>query len=256
MGNNRPHFQPMLPDAQGKHNSRLLIRIERDGTSLSLVRLHVVAQRDREEIILIHFLKKYLPLMYQRDCGVNILSRDAPWDFALEIQGGENFNVEITSIADNKNLFELESAERELSSAKTNKQLPPHKIQKLDKLFPRDQGEDLSRAENPYFEKQMITVSPLQSATESYESLLLAAISAKANKRHGGKEETILVIDDQTTAFTSDEILSCLVNFESPNPFKEIWIYVGYWGSLSGDGEYTLIRFLPVALQGDDLRDN
>jgi hypothetical protein len=248
MGSKHSHFQPMLPDAQGNQNSRVLVRIERDGTSLSLVRLHVVAQRDREEIILIHFLKKYLPLIYQRDCGVYILSRDAPWDFALEIEGGENFNVEITSIADNEKLFELESAERELSSAKTNKQLPPHKMQKLGKLFPHNESEeDSSRADNPYFEKQMMTVSSLPPPTEPYESLVSAAISAKANKRHSDKERTILVIDDQTTAFTSDQILSSLSNVEQPNPFKEIWIYVGYWCTLSGDGEYTLIRFRPIA---------
>lgn len=237
----------MFPDPQGNQNSRVLVRIERDGTSLALVRLHVVDQRDREEIILIHFLKKYLPLIYQRDCGVNILSRDAPWDFALEIEGGENFNVEITSIADNKRLFELESAERELSSAKLNKKISPHKIQKLDKLFPREEGENFSREENPFFEKQMMTVSSLPPPAESYESLLSAAISAKATKRHGGKEETILVIDDQTTAFTSDEILSSLNNLQAVDSFKEIWIYVGYWGALSGDGEYTLIRVRPIA---------
>lgn len=237
----------MLPVAQGKPNSRTLIRIERDGTTLSLVRLHVATPRDREEIILIHFLKKYLPLTYKRDCGVNILSRDAPWDFALEIEGDENFNIEITSIADNAKLFELESAERELLSAVANKQLPPQKLQKLDKLFPRVVSEDSPRAENPYFGRQMITVSPLAQSTESYGALLSAAIATKASKRHGGKAETILIIDDQTTAFTCDEILSSLNDLEPPNPFKEIWVYVGYWGTLSGDGEYSLIRFRPIA---------
>jgi hypothetical protein len=128
-----------------------------------------------------------------------------------------------------------------------NKKLSPHKIQKLDKLFPREEGENFSREENSFFEKQMITVSSLPPPAESYESLLSAAISAKASKRHSGKEQTILVIDDQTTAFTSDEILSSLNNLQTVDPFKEIWIYVGYWGTLSGDGEYTLIKVRPIA---------
>lgn len=246
---NNSHFQPIQATVQGKPNSRLLVRIEQDGSTLSLIRLHVADHRVREEIICMHFLREYLPLKYERDCGVNILSRDCPWDFEVEIESGEYFNIEITSISDNKNLFELESAERELTFAKSNNHIHPRKILKLNKLFPHTllpvNDNDVSLSlKNPYFEKNVITISTLPPPIATYGSLISEVVSAKANKNHKGKANTILIIDDQTTAFTRDVIISSLKSIELDDSFKEIWIYIGYWGSATGDGEYTLISCL------------
>lgn len=239
------NFQPTT--AVELPNSRRLIRIERDGSLTDLVRLYVLNSRERELIILLHYLRQYIPQVYKKSRGINILSRDSPWDFIVEVEGGDRICVEITAISDNRQLFEVEGAARELSAASVAEHLPAHKLKRLASLYPfrinREAGDSLD--ENPYFGKYFLTVSRLPEPGRSYGEILAAAIQSKVQKPHPGKEEIVLIIDDQTTAFSEHEIRSALASLEATWPFKAVWIYIGYGGTADGAAQYTLIELRP-----------
>src|SRR5688572_6743111 len=96
-GKLRKGFYP-LSSLDGKHNYKRNMRIERDGKVTESVFLHVPDQRIREEIIFLHFMQNYGRWIIQEVVGINILSRDSPWDFEIETSRGDSLNIEIVSI--------------------------------------------------------------------------------------------------------------------------------------------------------------
>ena len=70
--------------------------------------------RLREEIICKHFLSSYVRFILREGVGVNIISRDKPWDFEISLSNNDHFYIEVTSIADNQVLFKNNKREEEL----------------------------------------------------------------------------------------------------------------------------------------------
>lgn len=244
----KDHFQPESEYSEDFENSRIFYRIEPDGAVVKLVRLHVVNDREREDIICMHFLRYYLPLKYKKDCGVDFLSRDNPWDFKIQIDKDEIFNIEITAIADNENLFRLESDEAKLSLAGRSSIDSRMMAKKVSSAFPF-QEHDLSGDDSEgdqYFGRKFLTLSSIPPPSAGYADLLLGAIKSKEDKRHGQKGKTILIIDDRTSAFTKEEITRSIDSLEITCSFEQVWIYIGYYGSAQGAAGYTLINIMSV----------
>ena len=91
---------------EGKSNFKRYFRIERDGSSIERVFLNVSDISLREELIANHYLQFHARNYKENTVGVRVVSRDAPWDFGIYLSDGSQFNIEITSIADNSWLFE------------------------------------------------------------------------------------------------------------------------------------------------------
>lgn len=74
-----------------KNNYKRFSRIERDGSIVERVFLDVPDPSERERLICMHYLRHITRHFLKEDVGVNILTRDNPWDFSLELSTGEFF---------------------------------------------------------------------------------------------------------------------------------------------------------------------
>ena len=97
-------------------------------------------------MICLHFLKSRVQIFYEEIIGVNILSRDDPWDFKVELSTNEIFNIEITSIADNSYLFKKYTREETFIHDRFNEYIPLYELIKLNKAFPQDATTNLIKS--------------------------------------------------------------------------------------------------------------
>lgn len=99
---------------------------------------------------------------------------------------------------------------------------------------------------------KMFLRPPLNPRINLSEAIQLA-IQKKTNKKHKGKHETILVLDNLTTHSEPDDFFDALdkiSDFIDETPFDSIWLYTGYYCNNYGeDCEYSLT---PVKLSARD----
>lgn len=245
-------------DLSKKQNYKTFYVIERDGTVLTSYRLHLSESRLREEIICRHFLSKYVSSFINEPVGVNIISRDQPWDFAIALSNNETLSIEITAIADQENMFTKMKYEERLSALTGKSEIQFHELQRIDHLFPDPSTAELinqyqqqglnkkSIVKNPYYRSETFIFNG--GATHQFhpfEDLLTTAINKKLSKTHLGKDALSLVIDNRTILYEAHDIISALEkcqDYLEELPFKEVWIYTGYYSAPDGsDTEYSLI---------------
>lgn len=257
----RADFYPKSPLA-GKRNFKRVLRIERDGSVTGRVFLDVPDPSHREYLICIHYLRHLARNLLASDVGVNIKSRNNPWDFELELSTGDDFNVEITSIADNEHHFEVNKREERLTSITTLQSIKLRDLRKLQWLFPDEsigrlliehEEAGLSPDEsvpNPYsHQRDRILVGRLREPTNKLEKLLERAVDKKVAKRHSGKGKTALIIDNRTSAFDIPDYRSAaekLRSYLETVPFPEIWFYTGFCSD--DDGSNAEFSFAPLKL--------
>jgi len=78
---------------------------------------------------------------------------------------------------------------------------------------------------------------------------IVAAIDAKAAKKHDNKEKTVLILDYQTKVPTREGLLEAMAelpNYFAASPFPEIWLYHGYFSD--DGGNYAEFSFAPLKL--------
>lgn len=244
---------------ENKKNYKRVYFIEKDGTIKEKVFLDIFEPRLREEIILIHYLKFYSQLNTQK-LEVNILSRDEPWDFCIEFSNGKKINLEIVSIANNKEQFIINKREERFLEKSYDENIPFHELQKLNTLFPSDkvtslinklESEDIDKndsVKNPYFnDSKSIFLSSLPEAETTLFELIKDAIESKQNKNHSEKESTVIIIDNRASAFSLDELFQVQEDISQKNDefsFPEIWFYTGYCSN--NDGSNSEFSFAPI----------
>ncbi|NAX46420.1 hypothetical protein CAG70_05335 [Photobacterium halotolerans] len=86
-------------DLEDKSNYKRMYYIKRDGTAVEKVVLDVIDPFHREILIFKHYLRHFVKHFCNNDLGINLISRDEPWDFKIETSDNSKFNIEITSIA-------------------------------------------------------------------------------------------------------------------------------------------------------------
>ena len=257
---NKSTFKP-IKSLEDRHNYKRLFRIEKNGSIKERVILNVPDIFLREEIILNHYLSFLVRNFIQSLVGVNIISRDDPWDFSVELSNGLSFNVEITSVADNKWSYKKMKREEEYEKMIVKKKIRLRELKKIYlwfgdkklklaiKEFEKKIGID-EFVKNPFFGKGTnVYISDSKDEEESLLTLILEAIEKKNNKNHKGKEETILIIDNRTSIFeikdyqkTSKELEDKLTN----TFFPEIYFYIGYCSD--NDGSNAEYSFSPIKL--------
>ena len=190
--------------------------------------------------------------------GLNILDRDNPWDFKIELSNKEIFNLEITSIADEKSLFKKVKAEDRLMSLANRDKIPFFELKKIYTFFPSSEIAKLigrynslkisktDLVDNPFKEPvPYLFYSSISEDLELFEKHIVNVIDKKIKKKHFDKSNTILLIDNRTITYELDEVLNGLEKIDdyiNDTPFKEIWFYTGYYSDWGGnDSEYSLI---------------
>lgn len=243
---------------EGRSNFKRYFRIERDGSITEYVLLNIVDKRQRESVICTHFLQFLVQHIIKDDVGINILSRDQPWDFQLELSTGETFHLEIVSIADNRLQFEVSSREDMRARNSQSENLRLRDLRKIADLFPDDQlSQKIEAYERDGILPNDLVTNPLHNEGKTIlvaaglppeaplSELIDRAIKTKEDKGHGKKENTILIIDNRTSTYYVDDMTNALETISerlSESPFKEIWLYTGYCSDWDGNnGQYTII---------------
>lgn len=249
-------FHP-INDLEDKSNFKIYTRIERDGTTIDRVFLDIPIIELREEVICLHYLKKNSEWFRKEPTTYTIVSRDKPWDFRVEINTGDYFNVEITSISDDKMMFEKLKREERVALKKHLDKIPLHEVIKLNGFFPTDSItnliEDLKKngvsnkelINNPYKENApRVFLSSIDEELKPLEYKLKEAIQKKEDKKHLDKKDTVLIIDNRTLTCEIEDLFTAISKLEPfliNCSFKEIWFYTGYYSDLDGErAEYSL----------------
>lgn len=148
----------------GKSNYKIYFYIYPDGSIRQLVFLNVLDKRQREEVICFNFHQMMVRHIIKDTTGVRFVSRNEPWDFGIELSNGDEFNVEITSIADNELHFTVLSREEMRDRISYEDQISLRELRKLSNAFPDEKINDLIQEylANGYIIDDMI-VNPFSS---------------------------------------------------------------------------------------------
>lgn len=252
-------FYP-IGSLEGKNNFKEYAIIDREGTITEKVFLNVLDSSEREMLICFHYMRHLIRNFYDESVGVNILSRDCPWDFSLEFSTGETANIEITSIADMRENFIINKSEERYLKSKFEKHIPLHELKKLNRMFPdtciknaiesfMNSGlSDNSSVANPlYNNEKTIFISNMPECQVLLTAIIREAIEKKLQKLHPDKDKTILIIDNRTSIFeVSDyrEAVDELSEYCGSLPFPEVWFYTGYYSNY--DGNNAEFSFAPL----------
>lgn len=261
-------FHPIC-DLKDKSFYKPYYRIDRDGTVFERICLDIPDTRLREDLICRHFLKHYVKIFLQDTVGVKLISRDAPWDFKIELSTSEIFNVEITSIAEDSELFEKLKREERLILKSREKEIPLHELEKLNSFFPNDGIDALLKKhrasgvskkdfiENPYKEfKHNMFLSSRADNKAPLSDLIRNAIQSKESKKHSGKDNTIFIIDNRTITYEYHDLnlaLSLLEDFYKSSSFKEIWFYTGYCTDINGNNAEFSLAPLKIPIEKEEI---
>lgn len=263
----RAAFFP-VEDPSGKPNCKRFYRIEKDGSVTERVFLDVADIAEREQLICIHYLRHKVKHFLTEDVGVRVLARDDPWDFRVELSNGQVLNIEITSVADSSQHFEMNKREERLAAYVMLEEISMRGLRWLNRVFTDPQLEALLKeheargvesdqmVKNPIQrERSCIFLSSLFNPKESLEEQLRAVIEKKVKKRHQGKERTVLIVDNRTSAYDVPgyvEAAKALAPFLDSVPFPEIWFYTGYYSDHTGN--YAEFSFSPLKVSDDQAR--
>lgn len=246
-----------INDLKDKTNYKEYLIVERDGKILRRIFLNIFNPEHREYLISMHYISRRIKFFYKSQVGLNILSRDKPWDFKVELSTNEIFNIEITSISDNQWNFEMLKNEERIATQSNNENIPFHELIKINKIFPDETLEEIindyrkkktaSNAiiPNPFYAQTISTLGRTDPPQKKLSEIIDTAIIKKEEKKHSEKEITILLIDNRTFTLEIDDFQEAFEElgdrFEL-SPFIEIWLYTGYYSSDDGnEAEYSLI---------------
>ncbi|CAM2807868.1 hypothetical protein [Vibrio mytili] len=93
-------------------------------------------------------------------------------------------------------------------------------------------------------------ISKLPSPVKIAEKVLLDSISKKAVKRHEGKDQTVIIIDNRTMSLEMDDFYSALPSISEyceSLDFPEIWLYTGHCSD--DDGNNADFSFIPIKVR-------
>jgi len=246
-----------INDLKDKTNYKEYLIVERDGKILRRIFLNIFNPEQREYLIFLHYLSRRIKFFYKSHVGLNIISRDKPWDFKVKLSNNEIFNVEITSISDNQWNFEMLKNEERIATQSNYENIPFHELIKINKMFPNETLDGIindyhkkktSRNEiipNPFFAKTISTLGRTDLPQKKLSEIISTALIKKEEKKNSEKENTILLIDNRTFTLEIDDFKKAfqeLGNRFELSPFIEIWLYTGYYSSEDGNvAEYSLV---------------
>lgn len=260
-------FSPKT-DVTDKANCGVHIFIEPDGSVTQVVRLNVLNDRHREDILGFHFSQQYAELHYreiEEKPQFYLVGRDCPWDFEYVLHDGTTFFLEICRIAD-IGLLKATKAENDIISLLQKDNLRGYEILKIERHFPGLLSGELVKSVQTKVDKQKvyrvgeqgfnprIFLRPTMMPRVNLVDEIRTAVSKKVAKPHKGKESTILLLDNLTTHADPThffEAVDTLHDYLDEVPFASIWVYTGYYSDDDGhDCEFSL---LPIKLSDREI---
>lgn len=261
-------FAP-LNDLSDKHNYSWHVFIERDGSISEVVRLNVLNDRHREDIIGFHFAQQYAKIHFGKQLEqpqFYVVGRDNPWDFEYVMHDGTTFFLEICRVAD-KDLLKAIKIENDVATLLQKPKLRGFEIKKIEKHFPGTLPADLVANVQSKADKQRrfawdkscgspnLFLRPPMNPYLDLKKEIKTALKKKSAKKHAGKDRTIIVLDNLTTHSEPDDFFGAaddLGDFLDELPFKSIWLYTGYYSDDDGYScEYSLV---PIKLSDEEAR--
>lgn len=256
-GVKRNAFSPIDDPDVVRLNCKTTTIIERDGSLRERVSLQVANPHHREQLVCLHYLRHHARCfltersdgVLPKEVGIDIISRDAPWDFEIALSTGARFFVEITAIADHQFRFEREKREERLRLVSGQPQIRVRDLRKLACMFPSERidaivashartAADLEVA-NPYLRQgEHLMLGQVVRRNQPLCKQILEAIDRKAAKKHANKDTTVLILDYRGNFPDQNELRSTcreIGNYLEACPFMEIWFYVGYFSDDIGN---------------------
>ena len=254
----RKGWFPQKPPEE-RSNSKHLFHMLRDGTTIETVHLDIADPREREAVIATHFMNSCLPFIEPDDPPVRGVGRDAPWDFSLELASGARRNLEIVAISDSEHQFKLDKREEKIALIGHLPRLPLSQLRKVARDFPNREAEEImKRAAARAAAKNELVANPwyVEGGTprvffqgiapqprSTFWELIARAVGSKENKRHAGKGETFLIIDNRTRQFDVCDFQAGNDQIEKrirSSAFAGVWLYTGYHSNMDGtEAEYS-----------------
>lgn len=252
-----------------KHNYSRHVFIDRNGGVFEVVRLNVLDDRHREDIIGFHFAQQYAKIHYGDQLEqpqFYVVGRDNPWDFEYVMHDGTTFILEVCRLAD-RNLLKAIKIENDVTLLLLKPELKGFEIQKIEKHFPGTLPQDLVEGAKTKADQQRkfdcdntgdapkLFLRPPMNPSLDIRKELEIALSKKDAKRHAGKERTTIIIDNLSTHSEPDEFFAAvkeLGKFIKELPFKSIWLYTGYYSDNDGyNCEYSMV---PIKLSDEEAK--
>lgn len=274
-------FHP-VGNLEGRNNYKIYYRIEEDGRIKERVFLNISDMNTREHLILFHYLQNEQKIFLNDKFEFNILSKDDPWDFVVETSLGQNFSVEITSIADDERMFKNFKAEELFNDLSLKKEITLRELVKINHYFPNEEWDEIIKyykkdntsksdlVHNPFHGREVpLFLSTVPRGSNDLSIVIRYVIDKKNKKKHCGKQNTVLIIDNRTLSFERADVYEAkreLDEFLWTSLFREVWFYTGYYSDLSGNNaEFSFIPLkigaakvdrLALYLQSHPLKDD
>ena len=233
-----------------KKNYRSTFRIDVGGSVTQVIRLRVLNDHLREEIICIHFLSSYVRWIIKERVEVAFKFRDEPWDFRIGLSNDVEFNLEITAVAEGREQFRQRANENRLGRVISEEVIPLSLLRKIQKDFPNQSAQEIidtaitrgagknDKVRNPWHAgMEPIYTCDKPVSDRSLCEQITDAVSGKTAKKHDDKHQTILLIDNRSTTFELEDLQEASLELEKrcPDwPFKEVWFYTGYYSDDDG----------------------
>ena len=257
---NESRFEPKA-DLSDKRNYSRHVFIEKDGRVSEAVRLNVWGDRHREDIIGFHFAQQYAQIYYAEQTEepkFYVVGRDNPWDFEYVMHDGATFYLEVCRIAD-CDLLKAMKAENDVAQLLLKGELESFEIKKIERNFPGTLPKEIveaartnKRGKFPHDNTEgppKVFLRPPMIPRLNLRCELKMALNKKTNKKHLGKERTIIVLDNITTHSHPDdffEAVESLGDFLRKLPFHSVWLYTGYYSDDDGyNCEFSMISIKP-----------
>jgi hypothetical protein len=250
----------------GKYNVGRHVFFEPDGSYREVVRLNVLDDRHREEIVAYHFCMQYAEVCHGTDNDrpeFYVVGRDDPWDFRYVMHDGSRFNIEVCRVA-SVSFLRLLKAENDCSLLLMKENLYGHEIKKIEKHFPGTFPASLvEAASKPAAKRVQFPSGGLYSPSRAFmrpsfdprldvKAAVREAIQKKLIKNNSEKDETHLILDNLTTHATAAEFFEAYSDNSEildAMPFLSIWLYTGYYSDDDGDNcEFALT---PIKVGGE-----
>jgi hypothetical protein len=265
---NESKFEPKEV-LEGKSNYGVHVFVDRDGSISEIVRLNILNDRDREEIIGFHYAQQHAKIHYSNQLEkphFYVVGRDNPWDFEYLMHDGSTFFLEVCRVAD-EDLLKAIKIENDVTLLLTKPTLYGFEIQKIERHFPgtvpmeivnqvvtkadTKRKFDWDNSSGP----PKLFIRPTMSPQLDLRKELEKALLKKASKNHAGKERTVIILDNLTTHSGPRDFFDALDQmgeFLENLPFKSVWFYTGYY---SGDDGYNCeFSLIPMKLPHDELK--
>lgn len=261
-------FAP-LSDLSDKRNYSRHVYIERDGRVSEVVRLNVLDDRRREDIIGFHFAQQYAEIHFGKQLEqpqFYIVGRDNPWDIEYVMHDGTTFFLEICRVAD-KDLLKAIKIENDVTALLQKPELKGFEIKKIEKHFPGTLPVDLvAKVQTKADQRRRFTWENIDQGPNLFlrppmdphldlKKEIETALKKKSAKKHAGKDRTIIVLDNLTTHSVPEDFFGAvndLGDFLEQLPFKSIWLYTGYYSDDDGYScEYSLV---PIKLSSEEAK--